>query len=50
MTMSEKVIIKIHFPTIDIEILYINKKDVRNIVSLEFIKYIKDRIDLSISF
>ena len=48
--MSKKMIIKIHFPIINIGILYINKEDIRNIVSLEFIKRIKDYINLSILF
>lgn len=48
--MSKKMIIKIHSSTIDVEILCIDREDVRNVVSLKFIRRIKDRIDLSILF
>ena len=48
--MLKEMIIKIHSLIINIKILYINKEDIRDIILLEFMKYIKDYINLLVLF
>jgi hypothetical protein len=48
--MSEEVVMKMHFLIFKAEVLYIDKKDIRDILLLKLIKRIWDHIDLSILF
>ena len=50
MMISEKIIIKVYSLTINIGVLYINRGGIRSIMLLEFIRRIKDYINLLILF